>query len=164
MKTWIITSIVLLAAAALGLYAYNAEPIGHHDQDPKIVSQVEPTYPFDAARTGTEGTVLVKFTVNTKGEVMDPVVVGSTDRIFEPSALAAVKQWKFQPPAMHEGQPVPVPVLRLIRFGIKEGATVKTTDAEFIKMMKLRTPLANLVSHDPCFCGSGKILNECHGK
>jgi protein TonB len=35
--------------------------------------------------------------VDETGKVVDPVVHASTDPVFEAPALAAVKQWRFEP-------------------------------------------------------------------
>lgn len=45
------------------------------------------------------------FIVNQRGRVENPIVQSSTDPIFENAALAAVKQWKFNP-GTRNGQPV----------------------------------------------------------
>ncbi len=62
------------------------------------IKRVEPTYPSDAARTGTEGFVEVEFTVGADGKVVSVSVVNARpSRTFESAAVAAVKQWTFEP-------------------------------------------------------------------
>ncbi len=66
------------------------------DQKPRVIYQPSPTLTAEV-RKKAPGTVYVLFVVDASGKVQDPVVQSSTDPVFEPSALAAVKQWKFEP-------------------------------------------------------------------
>jgi len=60
--------------------------------------RVEPDYPVEAARNGTEGFVEVEFTVSADGKVDTVSVVNARpSRVFESSAVRAVKQWEFAP-------------------------------------------------------------------
>ena len=67
------------------------------DNAPKTKFQRAPTYPYEAARAQRSGEVLVEFSVDEAGRVFNPVVVRSTDRIFEEPTLRAVVQWRFEP-------------------------------------------------------------------
>ncbi len=67
------------------------------DNPPRARLQASPLYPFEAKRTGREGTVTVEFTVDEGGVVLDPRVVSSTDRIFDEATLRAVGKWRFKP-------------------------------------------------------------------
>jgi protein TonB len=71
--------------------------LGELDQRPRVVFQRTPTYPPELRRSDRRGTVYVVFTVDTRGRVVDPRVDRSTDPAFEPSALAAVREWRFEP-------------------------------------------------------------------
>jgi len=161
MKTWNIASILILAAVVPGSFAYASVSFGQHDQNPRVISQPAPDYPYQAIKADKEGAVLVEFIVNAQGQVIDPVIVGSTDPAFEKSAIDAVKEWKFAA-ATYQGQPVPVPVLRLITFTNKEHASTTPT-AELVQAMRMRMPLKDLAVNDPCFCDSGKPFSACHG-
>jgi TonB family protein len=141
--------------------AYASANFGPHDQDPRVISQPAPEYPYQAKRADIEGAVLVEFIVNVQGQVINPIVVGSTDPVFEKAAIEAVKEWKFAA-ALHEGQPVSVPVLRLITFTNKEHTPAIST-AQLVQAMQIRMPLTGVSTHDPCFCDSGKPFSECHG-
>ena len=64
------------------------------------IKRVEPAYPPDAARAGTNGFVEVEFTVDASGKVASVSVVNAKPaRIFETAAVKAVKQWTFAPGA-----------------------------------------------------------------
>ena len=74
------------------------------DQKPRVIYQPGPTLDA-AARRKTPGTVYVIFVVDQRGRVENPMIQKSTDPVFEKPALAAVKQWKFEP-GKRNGQPV----------------------------------------------------------
>lgn len=74
------------------------------DQKPRVIYQPGPT--LDAsARRKAPGTVYILFIVDQRGRVENPIVQQATDPVFEKPALAAVKQWKFEP-GKRNGQPV----------------------------------------------------------
>lgn len=74
------------------------------DQKPRVLHQPGPVWNAEL-RKKAPATVYVLFVVDPEGRVADPVVQSSTDPTFERSALAAVKQWKFEP-GKRNGQPV----------------------------------------------------------
>lgn len=154
--------ISLLIAAALGASALCPSLLAvSHDQDPKVISATAPKYPYELLRAEVEGAVLVSFTVTAQGGVTDVVVVNSTDRAFEASALNSVKSWKFAP-AIKEGSAVNMPVLQIVTFSLI-GTGSETTRAALVASMLPRHPLMLAASHDQCFCGSNKMFNDCHG-
>jgi protein TonB len=74
------------------------------DQKPRGVYMPNPVLSAEARRK-TPGTVHVIFIVNENGRVENPIVQSASDPVFERPALAAVKQWKFEP-GKRAGQPV----------------------------------------------------------
>lgn len=67
---------------------------------PKVVKFVQPVYPNDALMRGIQGWVDVSLRVSPSGDVVDPRVENSTrGRLFERSALNAVRQWRYEPHA-----------------------------------------------------------------
>lgn len=74
------------------------------DQKPRAVYQPSPVISAPM-RKKAPGTVYVLFVVDPDGKVEDPVVQKSTDPVFERAALAAVKQWRFEP-GKRKGQSV----------------------------------------------------------
>lgn len=74
------------------------------DQKPRAIHQPEPV--LDAAlRRKTPATVSLIFTVDPDGRVKDPAVLRTTDPAFDRVALAAIKQWRFEP-GKRNGRPV----------------------------------------------------------
>lgn len=67
------------------------------DDPPRARLQGSPSYPIEAKTRGLAGAVTVEFTVDENGLVHDPVVVNSSDRIFEDATLRAVSKWRFEP-------------------------------------------------------------------
>ncbi|TQD45706.1 energy transducer TonB, partial [Marilutibacter aestuarii] len=57
-----------------------------------------PRFPAAAMRSRTSGEVQVEFTVGTDGSVTSARVVRSEPaRVFDREAVAAVREWRFQP-------------------------------------------------------------------
>jgi protein TonB len=86
--------------------------VGGDISPPLKIVDVEPVYPEAARASRLTGAVLVEFTIDTRGAVIEAHVVRSTP-MFDAAALAAVKQWKFKPT-----------VLRGVRFSVMARETV----------------------------------------
>ncbi len=84
------------------------------DQKPRVVYQVGPTL-NKKLRRRTPAKVNIIFIVDERGRVVEPRVKSSTDALFEPAALAAVKRWKFEP-GKRSGKPVRFRMLQPITF------------------------------------------------
>jgi protein TonB len=74
------------------------------DQKPRALYQPSPIV-SRPMRERAPGTVHIIFVVDQRGRVEGPRVQQSSDPVFEGAALAAVKQWKFEP-GKRNGQPV----------------------------------------------------------
>ena len=75
-------------------------------QEARLVQHVATEYPQDAARKGIEGSVDVSFTVTSQGKVTDVLVLDAVpSEIFNRSAVAAVRRWKYDPKTIN-GVPV----------------------------------------------------------
>lgn len=70
--------------------------IGDLDQEPRVVYQTSPSITAELRRK-TPATVYVIFVVEQNGRVSDPKAQSSTDPAFEKAAIAAVRQWRFEP-------------------------------------------------------------------
>jgi TonB family protein len=88
-------------------------------EDAKPISQVAPTYSPSLRASCVEGNVLISFTITAKGDVVNPVVVSSTDEHLNNAALNAVRQWKFAP-ATKDGVAVKVKAIQPVAFVIPE--------------------------------------------
>jgi periplasmic protein TonB len=82
----------------------------------KAIKTVPPEYPQSALERRVAGSVILSYTVDTKGETRDVQVVQSTPpATFDRAAVAAVKRWRYQPMLVN-GTAVEVPVKTLVRF------------------------------------------------
>ena len=86
------------------------------DSLPRPTKRTAPEYPSQARQRGIQGHVLLKLKVDEGGRVDQVKVIESEPRgIFEDVALAAVRQWQFEP-ARYKGQPVAISVSQRIPF------------------------------------------------
>jgi len=85
------------------------------------IVKVAPIYPRKAAARGIEGYVVLSFTVNETGAVVDPVVIESVPSgVFDRSAIRAALKFKYKP-RVEDGKPVAVPnVEHLITFQLEK--------------------------------------------
>jgi TonB family protein len=61
------------------------------------IIRVEPKYPIKAAMEKIEGSVVLKFDIDTDGSVKNvEVVVGKPANIFDKVAITALKQWQYE--------------------------------------------------------------------
>ncbi len=67
------------------------------DNAPRARVQQPPAYPYQAKADSLSGEVVVEFTVDYNGRVMNAHVVSSTNPVFEESTLRAISQWRFEP-------------------------------------------------------------------
>lgn len=85
---------------------------------PAFIRRVMPVYPERARRMGREGLVVLRLTIDARGNLVKVQVVEGPGYGFEDSALAAVKGSAFRP-AMVKGEAV-ASIARLpIRFRLK---------------------------------------------
>ncbi len=78
---------------------------------PKRIHYVAPEFPETALNGHVSGSVTVEFVVDRSGRPYNVHVVQSTRRgIFDDAAVAAVSQWRFEPP------PAEIPTRTVIRF------------------------------------------------
>ena len=84
-----------VAAPSVGVACPNSQQI-----------RTEIKYPAQARKDGTEGEVLVEFTVATSGEIKDIEVKSSSNRVFNSVSLNSVRQFKCN----GQGRDVRVPV------------------------------------------------------
>lgn len=79
------------------------------DGEATPIVRIDPKYPPEAARDGTEGWVRLSFTINEVGGVEDIEVIDSEPRrIFDREARRALRKWKYKPKIV-EGKAVKQP-------------------------------------------------------
>lgn len=73
---------------------------------PAIETRVEAQYTEVARKAGVQGIVIVKCSIDERGNVVSTEVLKALPFGLDAAAVTAVRQWKFRP-AEKEGQPVP---------------------------------------------------------
>ena len=73
--------------------------VGAVDQLPReVVGNPSPVYPADVLKSGVGGEVVLRVTISATGRVLRLGVLRSSGvRALDKSAVAAVRQWQFQP-------------------------------------------------------------------
>ena len=83
-----------------------------------VLHSVHPIYPRIAKKSGWEGTVLVRVTVETNGRASKVVVTRSSGRkVLDNAAVKAVKRWSFRP-ARDGNIPIRTQVVIPIKFSL----------------------------------------------
>lgn len=85
---------------------------------PKFIHKEMPVYPQIARKLGKEGEVILRLTLNEKGEVVNIEIIQSALYGFTESAIEAVKKSKFSP-AIKDGKPIACRAILPIRFVLK---------------------------------------------
>ena len=67
------------------------------DKKPVVTNRAAPRYPHEMKRNGISGTVVLRFIVDSRGDVVDVDVVSSADPEFSKAAVEAMLRWKFRP-------------------------------------------------------------------
>jgi TonB family protein len=84
------------------------------DRAPSELSGVAPAYPDEMRLAGISGDVVVDFTVDATGRVVDPRPQAYSRPQFAAAAVAALRQWRFMP-GLRKGSPIPAHLH--LRFG-----------------------------------------------
>jgi len=75
------------------------------DEPARLLSGKAPSYPRSELARGLRGTVIIIYYINTDGSTGDFEIESSPSRNFSSAAIAAVREWKYQPATMN-GEPV----------------------------------------------------------
>jgi periplasmic protein TonB len=115
------TVAVLIAVLVVGsAVAARQEIVGNGVTAPRVVKSVQPRYTAEAIRARIEGVVVLGAVVQQDGAVGEITVVRSLDSTngLDEQAIAALKQWKFEP-GTKQGKPVAVRVHVELEFNLR---------------------------------------------
>ena len=89
------------------------------DRRPEPTVQMAPNYPFEMNRQGITGRVVLRFIVDSSGNVIRPAIVSSSNSGFERAALEAILKWRFRP-GIKSGRKVNTRVEQPMDFSIAD--------------------------------------------
>jgi TonB family protein len=100
-----------------------APPRVHDAQEPgltmpKATTSVRPQYTREAMQRKVEGTVILAGVVEVDGTLRDITVTQPLDPALDERAIAAARQWRFDP-GMKDGKPVPVRITLELTFSLR---------------------------------------------
>lgn len=110
-------AVALLAALAC-IIGVAAPSLAQKIDPPRKIKNVDPIYPQDAQAARIQGEVVVEATIGPDGKVSDAKVVGSIPLLDE-AALAAVRQWEYQP-VIVDGAPKAVLMTVRVKFSLSD--------------------------------------------
>ncbi|MCG2816292.1 MAG: energy transducer TonB [Candidatus Aminicenantes bacterium] len=87
---------------------------------PKRIKMVEPVYPEKARQARVEGIVILGVRIDQTGRVKEAKIYRSKDPLINEAAIAAVKQWVFEPFFL-KGKPVDVVFTVTVNFMLVKG-------------------------------------------
>ena len=87
---------------------------------PRLVTKITPEYPEDVRRKRVEGDVALQAEIDTDGNVENVSVLRSVPELDE-YAVAAVKQWKYEPATVN-GRPVRVQITVVVNFSLRKSS------------------------------------------
>ncbi|HXG87371.1 MAG TPA: TonB family protein [Vicinamibacterales bacterium] len=90
--------------------------VGGQIKAPQLLNKVNPAYPMAAHAAQVEGSVVLEATVNKAGRVQNVRAVRGHS-LLEGAAIAAVKQWTYEPLVLN-GQPTPFILTVTLNFSI----------------------------------------------
>jgi protein TonB len=90
--------------------------VGGDIQAPRLIHRVEPEYPLIAQHAQIQGIVILEATVDRHGRV-DEVRVLRSHSFLNDAAVAAVRQWRYEP-LMLNGEPQPFVLTVTVSFSI----------------------------------------------
>ncbi len=99
-----------------GYYIYRPCRPQEVDRMPAPVFTVAPKYAREAEQQGLRGRVEVRFYIDEQGAVRLPAVAAETPAYLADTAVAAVREWRFEPPT-HHGRPVLIAARQVFDFG-----------------------------------------------
>lgn len=98
-------------------FTYMPLSVARLDRVPAAVARSGPIYPKAWIAQGKAGAVTVEFYIDEEGRVRFPSIVGQADEYLAAAALAALKEWRFEPPRA-KGQPALVRARQVFDFNV----------------------------------------------
>lgn len=144
MKTVLAALAATVLAAVGSAQNISAEPA---HQPLKIIQTVAPAYPPGQLLAGTtEGEARIAISVDETGRLTEWLVLAFSDRAFADAALAALRQWRFEPARRADG---PVSARSELTFNFEaHGVVISHTVSSFMQAYLRR--LERHYAYAPC--------------
>jgi len=118
-------------------------------QSLKVIESVEPIFPYHLTQVGvTKGEARIAISTSVAGKLEEYLVVGYTDREFADAAVAAIKEWTFEPARLN-GEPVAT-TAELIFYFEARGTVVSSATAADILEAQVRRIIDGRYVYHPC--------------
>jgi TonB family protein len=101
-----------------GQFGEGAYTLGPGVREPGRTSFVGPVYPASARASGTQGTVILEAIIAKDGRVRDERVLRSPGPEFDRAAVAALKQWSYEPTLLN-GEPIELLITVTMAFSLR---------------------------------------------
>ena len=101
-----------------GRLVYRVHNAGELDRVPARLNAPAPLYAAEAEKLGVRGKVQVRFFIDEQGAVRLPAVEAGAHPYLSEQAVAAVREWRFEPPMRH-GRPVLIAASQEFDFSAK---------------------------------------------
>jgi TonB family protein len=126
------------------------DPQGHQPGG-RLLAPVTPMYPEEAKSKGVQGTVRLRVDVTKDGSVSSADIMNG-DPLLADSAIAAAKQWRYQP-FMNCGQPMEAQAVENVRYSLAgSNASVTIVAPSMRPRISSGVAAANLVHRvDPIY-------------
>jgi len=110
---------------------------------PKLVQFVEAAYPEAEKAAGRTATVVVQIAISAGGTVEQVVVKESAGAAFDAAAVAAIRQFRFEP-AEIDGKPEPIRMLYRYEFVIRQEKPAFSILSGAVRDRKKKRPMAGV--------------------
>jgi len=136
-------SFAALAGLAARVHAQPAPAAPRLTRPPRLTQFVEAPYPESERASGRSASVVLRLGLSATGTVEQAAVVESAGPAFDDAALAAVRQFVFEP-AEIDGRPAAIRIVYRYEFVLRVEAPTTAIFDGIVRNREGRTPLANV--------------------
>jgi TonB family protein len=110
---------------------------------PRLLTFVKADYPEGEKAAGREAVVVLRLTLDAEGAVGEAAVETSAGAAFDAAALAAARQFRFEP-AEIDGKPAPIRILYRYEFVLEKVVRTTAELTGVVRNRKTRQPLPGI--------------------
>ena len=155
-------SLLILASLALAGPAFSqVAPPARKVQPPSLVRFIEAPYPEAEKETGGARTVVLQIAISVEGKVTEAAILESGGATFDEAALAAVRQFEFEPAKVNE---VPTAVKVTYRYSFAAPEPPPPLVGEFRGVVRDKSTGAPVVAAQVSLEGVGTVTTDAEGR